>query len=42
MELKRPFTDNDTVTYFMIHRNRSKKAFQELIQDWEGILVIDN
>lgn len=33
---------NDTVAYFMIHRNRSKQAFQELIQDWEGILVSDN
>ena len=33
---------NRSVAYFMIHRNRSKKAFQELIQDWEGILVSDN
>ncbi|MFH2050263.1 MAG: IS66 family transposase [bacterium] len=33
---------NDTVAYFMIHRNRSKQAFQDLIQDWEGILVSDN
>jgi transposase len=33
---------NETVAYFMIHRNRSKQAFYELIQDWEGILVSDN
>lgn len=33
---------NNTVAYFMIHKNRSKQAFLELIQDWEGILVSDN
>ena len=33
---------NSTVAYFMIHKNRSKQAFLELIQDWEGILVSDN
>lgn len=33
---------NNTVAYFMIHKNRSKEAFLELIQDWEGILVSDN
>ncbi len=33
---------NSTVAYFMIHKNRSKVAFLELIQDWEGILVSDN
>ncbi len=33
---------NGTVAYFMIHKNRSKVAFLELIQDWEGILVSDN
>lgn len=33
---------NDTVAYFMIHKNRSKQAFQELILDWDGILVSDN
>jgi transposase len=27
---------------FMIHPNRSKKAFEELIKDWAGILVSDN
>ncbi len=26
----------------MIHKNRSKVAFQALVQDWEGILVSDN
>ncbi|MCP3889867.1 MAG: IS66 family transposase [Desulfobulbaceae bacterium] len=33
---------NSTVAFFMIHQNRSKAAFLELIQDWEGILVSDN
>ncbi|WP_457551978.1 IS66 family transposase [Desulfobacula sp.] len=33
---------NNTVAYFMIHKNRSKQAFLELIQNWEGILVSDN
>lgn len=33
---------NKTVAYFMIHKNRSKQAFLELIHDWEGILVSDN
>ncbi|MBU3951633.1 MAG: transposase [Proteobacteria bacterium] len=33
---------NSTVAYFRIHKNRSKQAFLELIQDWEGILVSDN
>lgn len=33
---------NSSVAYFMIHKNRSKKAFLELIQDWEGILISDN
>jgi transposase len=33
---------NSTVAYFMIHKNRSKEAFLELIQDWKGILVSDN
>jgi len=32
---------NSTVAYFMIHKNRSKEAFAELIQDWRGILVSD-
>ncbi len=33
---------NRSVAYFMIHKNRSKEAFLELIQDWQGILVSDN
>ena len=33
---------NSTVAYFMIHKNRSKEAFLESIQDWRGILVSDN
>jgi len=33
---------NSTAAYFMIHKNRSKEAFLELIQDWRGILVSDN
>lgn len=33
---------NDKAAYFMIHLNRSKQAFQELVQDWDGILVSDN
>lgn len=32
---------NATVAFFMIHPNRSKKAFEALIQDWAGILVSD-
>lgn len=33
---------NTNVAYFMIHKNRSKQAFLDLIQDWQGILVSDN
>lgn len=33
---------NSTAAYFMIHKNRSKEAFLELIQGWDGILVSDN
>jgi transposase len=33
---------NATVAFFMIHANRSKKAFEALIGDWEGILVSDS
>lgn len=28
-------------SYFMIHQNRSKKAFEELIADWRGVLISD-
>jgi len=30
-----------SVAFFMIHSNRSKAAFKELIKEWEGILVTD-
>jgi transposase len=32
---------NQLVAFFMIHPNRSKKAFEALIKDWNGILVSD-
>lgn len=32
---------NATVAFFMIHRARSRKAFEALIEDWKGILVSD-
>jgi len=32
---------NTLVAFFMIHSNRSKKAFEALIQDWSGILASD-
>jgi len=31
----------DTVSLFLIHANRSKEAFCDLIEDWQGILVSD-
>jgi len=33
---------NHTVAFFMVHPNRSKKAFDQLVDDWKGILVSDN
>jgi len=33
---------NHLVAFFMIHPNRSKAAFQQLIADWQGILISDN
>ena len=33
---------NAAVAYFMVHTNRSKKAFLNLIGDWQGILISDN
>jgi transposase len=33
---------NDVVAFFMIHPKRSKQAFNELVQDWQGILISDN
>ena len=33
---------SSTVSFFMIHANRSSIAFQQLIEDWRGILVSDD
>jgi transposase len=33
---------NRNVCYFMVHPNRSQKAFQALIEDWKGILISDD
>jgi transposase len=33
---------NEAVSFFMIHKNRSKQAFEELTADWKGILISDN
>jgi transposase len=33
---------NHAVAFFMVHPNRSKKAFDQLVDDWKGILVSDN
>jgi transposase len=33
---------NHLVAFFMIHPNRSKQAFEKLIDDWKGILISDN
>lgn len=33
---------NHTVAFFMVHPNRSKPAFDQLVEDWKGILVSDN
>jgi transposase len=32
---------NKKAAYFIIHENRSRKAFEKLIGDWEGLLVSD-
>jgi transposase len=29
---------NTVVAFFMIHPNRSKEAFQELVGDWTGVM----
>jgi len=31
----------DTVSLYLIHPNRSKEAFFDLIEDWQGLLVSD-
>ena len=33
---------NHAVAFFMVHPNRSKQAFDQLVDDWKGILVSDN
>jgi transposase len=33
---------NSMVAFFMIHPNRSKEAFLQLIEDWRGILISDH
>jgi len=33
---------NHATAFFMVHANRSKKAFDQLVDDWKGILVSDN
>jgi transposase len=33
---------NKDLAYYMVHNNRSKEAFLELVDDWKGILVSDN
>jgi len=33
---------NHAVAFFMVHPARSKKAFDQLVDDWKGILVSDN
>jgi len=33
---------NSVVAFFMVHANRSKKAFEQLVGMWTGILVSDN
>jgi len=33
---------SEKVSYYLIHNHRSKQAFLELVEDWNGILVSDN
>ena len=33
---------NSAAAFFMVHTKRNKKAFKDLIDKWEGILVSDN
>jgi transposase len=33
---------NGLVSFFIVHSNRSRKAFEALIENWRGILVSDN
>jgi hypothetical protein len=32
---------NTKTAYFRLHGNRSQKAFEELVGDWDGLLVSD-
>jgi transposase len=32
---------NNMAAFFLVHKNRSRKAFESLIGDWQGILVSD-
>lgn len=33
---------NKNVCFFLVHPNRSQKAFEALIEDWRGILISDD
>lgn len=33
---------SNSVSFYLIHKHRSKQAFLELVDDWKGILVSDN
>jgi len=33
---------NKSVCFFLVHPNRSQKAFEALIEDWNGILISDD
>lgn len=33
---------NQKVSFFLVHPNRSQKAFETLIEDWRGILISDD
>lgn len=33
---------NKNVSFFLVHPNRSQKAFETLIEDWNGILISDD
>jgi hypothetical protein len=33
---------NERVAFYRIDPNRTKKAFEQLIQDWNGVLISDS
>ena len=37
-----PWSIMPAVAFFMVHPNRSRRAFDQLVDDWKGILVSDN